>query len=209
MRRLIPIGILLFWFLLITFGAPEEATQGWSQKIFYFHVPHAIGMYICFAAAAVFALMYLKRRDAKLDALSATALELGLVCCTIVLVTGPIWAKPIWGVYWTWEPRLTTTLFLWLIFLAALAARTAFSSMHRAKMAYALLTVIGCLDIPLVHLSVRLWRGVHPSVLRNPEGLTGSMRMYFLLSLVLMFVLLGFAFRDRFKGRTECTNQLI
>jgi heme exporter protein C len=195
--------VLAVWVVLITFGAPLEETQGWSQKIFYFHVPHALGMYACFLMGAVFSIMYLRKKEKRLDAISLACLEVGLACCAVVLTTGPIWAKPIWGVYWTWEPRLTTTLFMGVIFLSAYVVRFTFQEVSRARLIYSLLMLIGCANIPLVHLSVRLWRGVHPTVLRNPEGLGPRMKLFFLVSLIMQVIFLMLVLKRRISQKVS------
>jgi len=170
MRRFqIAIPVIIFLIaadLTLIFGyAPVEAAQGLAQKIFYWHVGSAITMQIFFAMAGLFSLFYLVTKKIKFDRWALSFVEVGFLFCTIVLLTGPIWAKPIWGVWWTWEPRLTSTLFIWMIFLGYFILRGSFTDPGKKRTFSAILAIFGCLDIPIIFFSVRLWRGVHPSVL--------------------------------------------
>jgi heme exporter protein C len=126
---------------LIFLNAPEEKVMGAVQKIFYFHVPIAAVTFLSVFALLLGAAGYLWTRRAGWDHLSIASAEVGLLFCTLVLITGPIWAKPAWGVWWTWEAKLTTTLILWL-----------------------LLGVVAALDVPIVYKAVDWWRGQHPIV---------------------------------------------
>ncbi len=161
------------YYVLMLLG--PEVGQGFVQKIFFFHVPAAFVMYAALFLAAIFAGLYLsKKRDPHYDLLSRAFTETSLIFATIVIVSGPIWAKPIWGVYWTWDPRLTTTFIAFLLLIATLSVRKVFSDRRlesRGSVISAILVFLAVLDIPLVHFSVKLWRGIHPSVLKNPQGL--------------------------------------
>lgn len=192
MKRFIPILLFLFLavdFYLIFVNAPEEATQGLVQKIFYFHVSSAFAMYIGFLLAGLFAALYLWQRTLMWDLLSHAGVSVGLVFCTMVLVSGPIWAKPIWGTWWTWDPRLTTTFFLWLIFAASLMLRNYFGDNPRGKIFAAVFTLLGVLDIPLVFFAVKLWRGIHPAVLGKEGNMPGAMKLALIFSNVTVLVL--------------------
>jgi heme exporter protein C len=171
--------------------APEERVMGAVQKIFYFHVPSAI---VCFLS--VFVLMgasvaYLWTRDARWDHLARSAAEVGLLFCTIVLVSGPIWAKPAWGVWWTWEARLTTTLILWLLLAACLMVRGYAENRDQAARLAAVLGIVAALDVPIIYKAVEWWRGQHPQVFGpgKENSLAPGMREAFSASL-LVFVLL-------------------
>lgn len=165
--------------------APVEASQGMVQKIFYIHVASAFAMYSTLIAAAALAIGYLIRRDAALDAWSVSAMEVALLFCTIVLTTGPIWAKPIWGTWWTWDARLTSTFFLWLIGAAYFLLRKAFDG-DRARRYSAILAILGVLDIPIIIFAVKLWRGAHPAVLSDKEQLPATMRAVFILTIIVI-----------------------
>src|SRR6476659_4012144 len=115
--------------------APTERTMGDVQRIFYYHVPSAWTAFLLFLVNLVASVTYLVRRNPKADALAVVCAEVGVVFCTIVLVTGPIWARPVWGIWWTWDVRLTTTLVLWLIYVAYLMLRRFSSSGQTPLMA--------------------------------------------------------------------------
>lgn len=149
--------------LYMVFGvAPTEATMGVVQKIFYFHVPSAWVAFFAFLWVFVFSLAYLLRRDKRWDTRAASAAEIGVLFCTLVLITGPIWAKPVWGVWWTWDARLTLTLVLWLIYVAYLMLRHYVTDLERRATFSAVLGVVGFVDVPLVYFSIRWWRTQHP-----------------------------------------------
>ena len=142
--------------------APTEATMGDVQRIFYFHVPSAWVAFFAFFLVFVFSLVYLVRRDKRWDNLAAACAEIGVLFCTLVLITGPIWAKPVWGVWWTWDARLTLTLVLWLIYIAYLMLRHYMTDPERRATFSAVLGVVGFIDVPLVYFSIRWWRTQHP-----------------------------------------------
>lgn len=182
------ISIILVFLLAITgycifYVAPEEVSQGIVQKIFYIHVPSAFAMYATFITGAALGLGYLIRRDDNLDHWSLACMEVAFLFCTIVLTTGPIWAKPIWGTWWTWDARLTSTFFLWLIFMAYFLLRKAFTGAE-AKRYAAILALLGLLDVPIIMFAVKLWRGAHPAVLSSKDYLPAEMRTVFILSIL-------------------------
>jgi len=164
---------------------PEEATQGLAQKIFYIHAPSAWVAFLAFGIVGVCSALYLFLRDPRLDLFAASSAEVGLVFTTAVLVTGPIWGKEIWGAWWTWDARLTSTLFLWFIYLAYLVLRTAVDEPGRRARYSAVLGILGSLLVPFIHISVYLFRTLHPMpvVLRpgKPE-LPGAMLITLLSS---------------------------
>ena len=162
--------------------APVELQMGIVQKIFYFHVPSAYAMYIGFITSAVGSALYLFKRDPKWDALGVAGAEVGTLFCLIVLVTGPLWARKAWGVWWTWDPRLTTTLLAGMIFMAYLALRSMGEAGEVEKRFAAGLALFGIIDLPLIHYSVQRWRGVHPTVITGKGGGLES-EMYWALSL--------------------------
>jgi heme exporter protein C len=152
---------------LIFMVVPTEAQMGIVQRIFYFHVGSAWVAFGCFFVTAGASAVYLWRRSARADRLALACAEVGLLFCTLVLITGPIWARPIWGVWWTWDPRLTMTVILWVIYAGYLMLR-AFGGTDEAVLRYAaVLGIVGVLDIPVIRVSVRLLQGMHPSVLGN------------------------------------------
>jgi len=155
---------------LIFCVVPTEAQMGIVQRIFYFHVPCAMVAYAGFLTVAVASAVYLSRGSAAADRLAIAGAEVGVLFCTLVLVTGPIWARPIWGVWWTWDPQLTLTVILWSIYVAYIMLR-AFGGEDQAIASYAaVLGIVGSLAIVLNHYAVRLLEGIHPAVLRERPG---------------------------------------
>lgn len=172
-------GVTLYAIFVV---APVEMQMGIVQKIFYFHVPSAYAMYVGFGVSALGSLVYLIRRDPKWDALGVAGAEVGSLFCLIVLLTGPLWARKAWGVWWTWDPRLTTTLLAGMIFAAYLALRSMGNAGEVEKRFAAGLAIFGLVDLPLIHYSVQRWRGVHPTVITGKGGGLES-EMYWALGL--------------------------
>ena len=141
--------------------APTERTMGEIQRIFYYHVPSAWTAFLCFIANFLASIAYLVRRNPKADAFAVTTAEVGVVFTTVVLITGPLWAKPVWGIWWTWDARLTTTLVLWLIYVSYLMFRRFSTGQQTATLAAAL-AIFGFIDVPIVYMSIRWWRTQHP-----------------------------------------------
>ena len=167
MKRLLPIfaaltALLLAYALYQALGvAPTERTMGEVQRIFYYHVPSAWTAFLLFFVNLGASVAYLIWRNPKADALAVVAAEVGVVFCTVVLVTGPIWARPVWGIWWTWDVRLTTTLVLWLIYVSYLVLRRFSDSSQTPRLA-AVLAIFGALDVPLVYFSIWFFRTQHP-----------------------------------------------
>jgi len=139
-------------------------------RIFYYHVPSAWTAFALFFANFIASVAYLWKRNPAADALALATAEVGVVFCTVVLVTGPIWARPVWGIWWTWDARLTTTLVLWLIYISYLLLRR-YSSGGQTPVLAAALAVFGFLDVPLVYMSIRWFRTQHPQpVISGGEG---------------------------------------
>lgn len=170
-RVLIPLFIanLAVALYMALFYAPREATMGDAQRIFYFHVPSAWVGFLAFFVVFVASIMYLWKRERKWDALATASAEIGVVFTTLVLLTGPLWAKAAWGTYWTWDARLTTTLVLWLVYVGYLKLRDSLDESSRARHAAAL-GIFGFIDVPIIYLSVTWWRTMHPSLVINESG---------------------------------------
>ncbi len=151
---------------------PVEAMQGPAQKIFYVHVSSAIiALYLGFGLLTVTSAVYLWLRDDRVDRLAESSAEVGLVFMTVVLLTGPIWGKPIWGTWWTWDARLTLTLFTWLIVLGYLTLRNAIEDRAQRARYAAVLGILTGLLVPFIHLSTTMFRTLHPQpVLIKPSG---------------------------------------
>jgi heme exporter protein C len=142
---------------------PVEAAQGLPQKIFYVHVPAAfVALWVAVPATALAGLLYLWLHDSRLDRFAAASAEVSLIFCLVTLITGPIWARPIWGAWWTWDGRLTLTLFLFFLLLGYQTMRAAIRDPLERGRFSAILGVMGLVLVPFIHLSVYLWRGLHP-----------------------------------------------
>lgn len=169
---------------LVFVWVPTEKTMGIIQRVFYFHVPSAWVAFLAFAVAAVAGLLFLARRQEHWDRVEVASLELGIVFSTVALITGSIWARPIWNTWWTWDPRLTTTLVMWIYYVASLLLRQMVDSPERSARFGAVLAIVGFVNVPLVFLTIRLWRTIHP-VLFTTEGfgLAPQMLLALLISL--------------------------
>ena len=165
----VTVALLAFAFRQAMFIAPTEETMGDIQRIFYYHVPSAFAAFLCFFLNLVASLFYLKSRTLKADALALAAAEVGIVFCTVVLVTGPLWARPVWGIWWTWDARLTSTLLLWLIYVSYLLLRR-FSTAGQTPVLAAVLSVFGSIDVVFVYMSIRWFRTQHPQPVMGPGG---------------------------------------
>lgn len=164
------LALLSYGFYQGMYAAPTEQTMGHVQRIFYYHVPSAWTAFLCFFVNFIASIAYLVRRRPAADALALATAEVGVVFCTIVLVTGPIWAKPVWGIWWTWDARLTTTLVLWLIYVSYLILRR-YTTGSQTSVLAAALAVFGFLDVPIVYMSIRWFRTQHPQpVIGGGEG---------------------------------------
>jgi heme exporter protein C len=169
------------------FFTPTEAIQGPAQKIFYIHAPAAWVAFLAFGLVGLVSVLYLWLREQRLDRIAESSAEVGLIFTTVVLITGPLWGKPIWGTYWTWDARLTLTLFLWFIFVAYIVLRGAIDEREMRARYCAVLGILGALLIPFIHLSVYLFRTLHPKpILMKPDAPSLPPEM-------LTTVLLGFA----------------
>src|SRR6202011_1199865 len=186
MKRAFPIlgvltAILLSYALYMALvGAPTEQTMGDVQRIFYYHVPSAWTAFTLFLINFVASILYLVRRNPAADVLAVVAAEVGVVFCTVVLVTGPLWARPVWGIWWApGDIRLTSTLVLWLIYVSYLMLRR-FSSSGQTAVLAAALAIFGALDVPLVYFSIWFFRTQHPQPVIGGGGSLDS-RMWHVL----------------------------
>lgn len=175
---------------------PPEMLQGHAQKIFYVHVPSAWVAFLAFGLTALAGGFWLFLKDPRLDRFAESSAEVGVIFTTGVLVSGPLWGRPIWGAWWVWDARLTSTLFLWFLFLGYLVLRGAVDDRDLRARYSAVLGILGALLIPFIHLSVYLFNTQHPTpVVANPTGIQmpGVMVRTLLLAL-LAFTLLYVAF---------------
>src|SRR5947209_7065018 len=184
------------------FVAPQERTMGDLQRIFYFHVSCAWAGLTAFSIGFASNLFYVWKRKEKYDWLGVTCAEVGVAFTTIVLISGPIWAKPAWGIYWTWDARLTSTFVLWLLYISYLLLRTLIGEADRRAVASAVFGVFAFLDVPLVYMSIRWWRTQHPQpvLFGGPgSGLDPQMRVVFYTCWVALAALMALVMRQRFR----------
>ena len=205
--------MMLMALYAIFFYAPVEKTMGLVQKIFYIHLPSAFIAFLAFFMTFVASILFLVKRDDKWDLIALCSTEIGVIFCTIVLVTGPIWAKPVWNVWWTWDPRLTTTLILWFIYVAYLMLRGVVSDNKKANFS-AVFGIIGFVNVPLTFFAIRLWRSIHP-VLITSRGIQISAPMKLTLALTFIAFCLLFVFLlnsrinlEKMKRETETIHAL-
>lgn len=189
---------LLLLVLLALYGtflyAPTERVMGEVQRIFYFHVGAAFNAFLAFFVVFVAGVLYLKSRKRIWDQLAAASAEVGVVFTTIVLTTGPVWAKPVWNTWFPWgDPRVMTTLVLWLIYVAYLILRSSLPEGDKRYKFCAVFGIIGFLDVPLVWVSIRWWRTIHPVVITSTgANLEPRMLQVLILTIVACFFLLFF-----------------
>ena len=169
---------------------PTESSMGLVQRIFYFHVPSAFMAFAAFALTFVYSIRYLSGNRLWHDRVAYCSAEIGVIFTSMVLTTGPIWAKPIWNTWWTWDPRLTTTLVLWFIYIGYLMLRSFTGEEQRGARFAAVFAVVGFVDVPIVYMANRLWRTLHPQPVifgGSNSGLATEMR-YVLAFSVLTFL---------------------
>jgi heme exporter protein C len=164
------LGAMLVAIYMVFMWVPTEAEQGIVQRIFYFHVPCAWVAFASFGVVAVAGIFYLWLGGQIWDDLGRAAVEIGMLFCTLVLITGSLWAKPIWGTWWTWDSRLTTTFVLWLMYGGYLMLRAMAEDTPQVAKFAAVVGIVAALDVPVVIVSVRLWRTIHPAVLVTRQG---------------------------------------
>ena len=186
---------------LIFVVAPTDAVLGHVQRVFYFHVPIAIMSFLAFFLVFLASIAYVVRRDGKWDQLAHSCAEVGVVFVTLALLTGIIWGRPLWNTWWTWEPRLTTTLILWLIYVSYLMIRSHASNQQQAARYSAVVGIVGFVDVPIVYYSVVWWRSIHPSPVVGPfaqaNALEPIMLWILLFSMVTFLLLFAYLVAER------------
>jgi heme exporter protein C len=191
------------------FVAPQERTMGDLQRIFYFHVSCAWAGLTAFSIGFASNLFYVWKRKEKYDWLGVTCAEVGVAFTTIVLISGPIWAKPAWGIYWTWDARLTSTFVLWLLYISYLLLRTLVEEPDRRALLSALFGIFAFIDVPIVFGAIRWWRTQHPApvIMGGPNsGLAPGMRPTFYFAVLAMHIFMWFLISERYaleKMRSE------
>jgi heme exporter protein C len=189
--------------------APTERTMGVIQRIFYFHVASAWAGFTAFFLCFLGNLLYVWKREQKYDWLAVSGAEVGLAFTTVVLITGPIWAHPVWGIWWTWDARLTSTFVLWLLYVSYLLLRTLVEEPDRRALLSSLFGIFAFIDVPLVFGAIRWWRTQHPQPVimgGQGSGLDPTMKSVFFFSALAMHVFMAFLIAERYgleKLQTE------
>ena len=207
MARLLPYATcaaMLAALWLVFMVVPTEREMGIVQRIFYFHVSSAWAAYLGFFIVAGASARYLWTGSRAADRLAEASAEVGVLFCTLVLITGPLWARPVWGVWFTWDPRLTMTVILWGIYASYILLRSFGGDDEAVRRWAAVLGIVGVLDIPIIMISVRLLRGIHPAVIARNEGGSGLvdpwMRTGLIVSAVAILLLAAWLIRLRTDG---------
>ena len=189
---------------LVFMVVPTEREMGIVQRIFYFHVSSAWAAYLGFFIVAGASARYLWTGSRAADRLAEASAEVGVLFCTLVLITGPLWARAAWGVWFTWDPRLTMTVILWGIYASYILLRSFGGEDEAVRRWAAVLGIVGVLDIPIIMVSVRLLRGIHPAVIVRNEGGSGLvdpwMRIGLVVSAVAILLLTAWLIRLRTEG---------
>src|ERR1700723_868623 len=192
------------------FIAPDEATMHAVQRIFYFHVASWNAMFCAFFVACYASVAYLVTGKRKWDALGVSGVEVGVMCCTIGLITGPLWARPVWGIWWTWDARLTSTFVLWLLYVSYLLMRGLLEDPEKKATLSTVFGIFASLDMPLVYVSNRLWRTQHPQPVilgGSGSGLDPTMGKVLVLGMISVCSVMVLALIDRYRLellRQEC-----
>jgi heme exporter protein C len=157
--------------------APNELTMGQVYRVFFIHVPVSWVAFVAFFVVFISSILYLWKRSTRWDILAQSAAEIGVLLTTLSLVTGSIWGKPTWGVWWTWDPRLTSTLLLWMIYVGYLMVRN-YASEGQAPRFAAVVGILGFVDVPIVYYSVEWWQNIHPNAVIRQGDLNLSWEMF-------------------------------
>ncbi len=193
--------------------APREATMGDVQRIFYFHLAAAWMMMLAFGVVFAGSILYLAKKDRKWDIVAASSAEIAVVFSFVVMTTGPIWAKSAWGAWWTWDPRLTSTLVLWIVFIGYLMLRGSITDRSRRASISAVYGIVGFVDVPIVFMSIRWWRTIHPQLFNGidmqmaPPMILTLMICLVAFSLLYVFFLLQRVRLERMRDEVELLKQ--
>ncbi len=199
--------LMLVDLALIFLWVPMEQVMGQVQRIFYFHVPVAWVAFLAVFIVFLASILYLWRGQRRWDVLAHSSAEIGVLFTTLMLISGATWAKPVWGVWWTWDPRLTTSLIMWLIYVAYLMVRAYAPTPSQAARYSAVVGIIGFVDVPIVYFAVEWWRNIHPDMVIGPlaetGSLEGSMVVTLLFSMLTFTVLFAYLLWERIGLRNS------
>ena len=193
-------AILLFVAIYLVFSFAEiEMTMLEVQKIFYFHISSAFTLFVAFGVTFIFSILYLIKRLEKYDTIALVSTEIGIIFGVVVFTTGPIWARFAWNTWWNWEPRLTSALILWMIYISYLILRSALPE-EKKRVYSAVLGIIGFLNVPIVYFSVELWQGgLHPDT-STKMNLPPTMQTAWLISWLALTLLYIFLLMFRYRA---------
>jgi len=202
------LGLTFFAMLLSLYAvfiyAPIEKTMGVVQKIFYFHLPLALLSFLAFFIVFIASIIYLHNKKTRWDILAHSSAEIGVIFCSLVLITGPIWARPTWNVWWTWDPRLTTALILWCMYVAYLMLRKLLKHGAQTSNIASVFGIISFINVPITFFAIRMWRTIHPVVI-DREGIHISTPMLWTLLISMAAFCLLFFLLLRIRVRLENT----
>jgi len=200
---------------MIFMYAPTERVMGCVQRIFYFHVPLAWVSFLAFFVVCVASVIYLSNRRTLWDSVAGSSAEIGVIFCSLVLITGPIWARKAWNTWWTWDPRLTTTLVLWFIYVGYLMLRSFSAHEDRGARVAAVFGIVGFIDVPIVYMAIHWGRTIHPALF-TPEstGLTPPMMTTLIASVITFTLFYSYLLVHRVsiatvKGEVERLKELL
>jgi heme exporter protein C len=201
------LALLLVAYVYTVVAAPVDSVQGVIQKILYVHPPLAYGAYLGFVVTAVCGILYLWRADERWDRLAIAGAEVGIIFCTLMLITGPIWARGTWGKWWSWDPRLTVTLLLWFVYLAYLLLRNFSDGGSRTARMAAVYGLVGVVLIPLNYFVIEIFggRGMHPENLER-GSLGDGMGLPFLVGNLTLFMAFAYLLLVRWEVETLRTG---
>src|SRR6266581_7744925 len=188
--------------------APEDALQHQAQRIFYLHVSSAIAAYGCFAVVLLGGVFYLWKDSWAADRLARAGALVGVIFTTVTLVMGMLWAKPIWGTFWTWDARLTSTLVLWMIYAGYLLVRRLADPGRQSARLAAVVGIFGFIDVPVVHFSVTWWRTQHPGPIVVNDALPPEMLATFLFTLTCTLAFAAVLIAIRYRIETLLDTKL-
>lgn len=192
--------------------APREVLMGEVQRVFYFHVAAGWVGALSFLVTLIAGVLYLSTRDVRWDRVAVSSVEIGVVFTTMNVVSGSIWARPVWNTWWTWDPRLTTASVMWLLYVAYLMLRQGLDDLHRRRRFASIYGIVAFVSVPLTFLAIRIWRTIHPVVIgsNDPDAegqfdMNSRMQHAFLLSLLTFTALYGTLLwhRVRLEGLSE------
>ena len=200
------LALMVTTLYLVFVYVPTEQTMGIVQRIFYLMVPMGWLSLLSFLIVFVGSILYLVKKESKWDILAHSSAEAGIIFTTLALLTGAIWAKPVWGVWWAWEPRLTSTLILWLLYLAYFMVRSFATEESRGATFAAVVGIVGFIDLPIIVLTTTLWRGMHPEPIIFQGGLAPSMLVTLLVSITAFTALYSLLLIQRVSMKNDETE---